>query len=305
MRERLLGARQRQGETAEGIKVKPGTQWLKPGLVGSVSDLRRGPGSSARPLLRAGCPRVLETQGSENIGSRGAPGARARRSPVAAATIAVNASAGALGVRPSSSICDARRAAETAPAGEARSRGHVEAGGAAERREHEAFDQQLSRDSCARPAPIAMRGTADLAPPGGSAGDRSRFARLAHPISRVSATTPPSNPTKRETPPLFVPPSARVRRGRQLERLGFAAGLEWVELPVNHFEAGRRRLRRDARLQPGDHRQPHHPSIREHLRPGEKPCLYARRLGDGRETASSPRKRLRPMKVLRGHANDQ
>ena len=35
-----MGARQRQGEAAEGVQVKPGTQWLKPGLVGRVRHLK-------------------------------------------------------------------------------------------------------------------------------------------------------------------------------------------------------------------------------------------------------------------------
>ena len=35
-----MGARQRQREAAAGVKVKPGTQWLKPGLVGRVRHLK-------------------------------------------------------------------------------------------------------------------------------------------------------------------------------------------------------------------------------------------------------------------------
>ena len=34
------GARQRQGEAAEGVQVKLGTQWLKPGLVGRMRHLK-------------------------------------------------------------------------------------------------------------------------------------------------------------------------------------------------------------------------------------------------------------------------
>jgi bifunctional non-homologous end joining protein LigD len=36
-----MGARERQSEAAEGrVKVKPGTQWLKPRLIGRVRHLK-------------------------------------------------------------------------------------------------------------------------------------------------------------------------------------------------------------------------------------------------------------------------
>ena len=44
-------AHRRQGEAAEGVKVKPGTQWLKPALVGRVRHLK-GDRSYGMPLCR-------------------------------------------------------------------------------------------------------------------------------------------------------------------------------------------------------------------------------------------------------------
>ena len=35
-----MGARERQAKPLKGVKVKPGTQWLKSGLVGRVRHLK-------------------------------------------------------------------------------------------------------------------------------------------------------------------------------------------------------------------------------------------------------------------------